>query len=126
MSSGLLVQEVNESLFGSGALVRDRFCRALREELDCWVAGDTLFFGESAGVLAFGVDLCDDNIGLEGEVISEGFPGRSQGFAICSIQLAIKAPKQTKENKRINIRPHQGAVKATSTSFSPPTVFAKL
>ena len=74
VSSGFLVQEVDEGLFRSSALVRNRFGRALREELDSWVTGDTLFLGEGAGVLGFGINLRDDYTGFEGEIISEGLP----------------------------------------------------
>lgn len=41
-----------------------------------------MLLSEGLGVLSFGVDLGDDNVGLEGEVVGEGFPGRSEGLAV--------------------------------------------
>lgn len=83
VSTGLLVQEVNEGLLGASTLVRLGLLGALGEELDGGVAGDALFSGKGLGVLGFGVDLGNDDVGLEDEVVGEGFPGRGKALAVC-------------------------------------------
>jgi hypothetical protein len=80
--TSLLVDELDKGLLRSWAGVRLGLSGALGEELDCREAGNTLFLGEGAGVLGFGVDLGDNNTGLKGEVLGEGFPGRSEGLAV--------------------------------------------
>lgn len=83
VSAGLFVQEVKEGLLRAGALVGFGFLGALGEELDSGVSGDALFSGEGLRVFGFSVDLGDDDVGLGGEVVSEGFPGRSEALAVC-------------------------------------------
>ena len=82
MCTSLLVDELDKGLLRSCTGVRLGLGGALGEELDCRETGNTLFLGEGAGVLSLGVDLGDNNAGLKGEVLGEGFPGRSEGLAV--------------------------------------------
>jgi hypothetical protein len=82
VGASLLVQELNKGLLGAGAGVGLGLSRAFGEELDGGVSGYALLLGQGAGVLGFGVDLCDDDIGFKGEVIGEGFPGWGKGLAV--------------------------------------------
>lgn len=82
VGTSLLVDELDKGLLGASAGVRLSLGRALREELDGRESGNTLFLAQGTGVLSFSVDLGDNNVGLEGEVVGEGFPGRSEGLAV--------------------------------------------
>lgn len=82
VGTSLLVDELNKGLLGACAGVRLGLGGALGEELDGRESGDTLFLGQGTGVLSFGVDLGNNNVGLEGEVLGECFPGRSEGLAV--------------------------------------------
>lgn len=68
MSASIGVDEVNEILLGTGAIVGKRLGGSLLEVLDSGVRGDTLFRGKSLAVLSFGVDFGDDNTRLGDEV----------------------------------------------------------
>lgn len=82
VSTSLLVDELDKGLLGACAGVGLGFGGALGEELDGRESGNTLFLAQSTGILGFGVDLGDNNVGLEGEVVGEGFPDRSEGLAV--------------------------------------------
>lgn len=78
----LLVEERNESRLGAAAIVVDRLGAALGEELDGRVRLDALVLRGSLGVGGFGVDLADDDVGLELEVLGEGFPDGGEALAV--------------------------------------------
>lgn len=82
VGTSLRVHECNEGLLRARALVVLGFLGALGEKLDGGVAGDTLLSGKRFCVLGFGINLGDDNVGLEDKVISDRFPGRSEALAV--------------------------------------------
>lgn len=79
------VEEVDEVLLGAGALVGEGLAAALLEVLDGGVGLDALVLCESFGVLGFGIDLCDEDGGLSGEVVGEGLPDGSKRLAVYTI-----------------------------------------
>lgn len=82
VSAGLLVDELDEGLLGASAGVVLGLGGALGEELDGRVSGDALFLGQGTGVLGFGIDLGDNDVGLAGVVIGEGLPGGGEALAV--------------------------------------------
>lgn len=132
MRAGIGVQELDKVLLGTRALVGEGLRGAALEELDCGVGADVLGFGEGLAVLGFGVDFSNQDGGFLGEVGGEGFPSGGEGFAVCDFVLLALPPKVSLyggtgiEWRGSDIRPHHGAVNATSTSWSLPTFSSKL
>lgn len=116
------VEEVDEVLLGAGASVWEGLGGTLGEVLDGGVGRDALLLSESLGVFSFSVNLGDQDAGLRDKVVGEGFPDGGEGLAVCVfVSYRLQA-----EVRSLNIRPHHGAVKATSTSWSFPTFSLKL
>jgi hypothetical protein len=67
---------------------------------------------EGLCVLSFGVDLCDEDVGLVDEVVGECLPNWSEGLAVYIIASVAVSGTYRKGD----VRPHQGAVNATRTS----------
>lgn len=42
-----------------------------------------MVLGSGFGVFGFGVDLCDEDIGLVGEVMGNSLPDRGERLAVC-------------------------------------------
>jgi hypothetical protein len=84
MGAGVRVQEVDEVLLGAGAFVRVGLDAALLEVLDGGVGLDALFLCERFGVLGFGVDLCDQDVGLGSEVVGKSLPDGRERLAVCT------------------------------------------
>lgn len=82
MGTSIRVDELNKVLLGTGALIWQRLSGALLEVLDSRVGGDALFGGDGLAVLGFGIDLGDEDAGLECEVVGEGFPDGSEALAV--------------------------------------------
>lgn len=82
VGTSLLVDELDKGLLGASAGVSHGLGGALGEELDGREPGDTLLLAQGTGVLSFGVNLSDNDVGLEGEVVGESFPRRSEGLAV--------------------------------------------
>jgi hypothetical protein len=82
MGARVLVEELDESLFGATALVRGGLGGTLLEELDGRVRGDALLLSESLCVLSFGIDLGDQDVGLVDKGVGEGLPDGSEGLAV--------------------------------------------
>jgi hypothetical protein len=113
----VLVEVLDEGVLRAATLVQDRLGGALLEELDGRVRGNALLGGKGLCVLSLGINLGDQDVGLVDEVVGEGLPDGGEGLAVCeSVSNLLLST-----TKRENIRPHQGAVKATRTSWSFPT-----
>lgn len=82
VSAGLLVDELDKGLPRASTGVGFGLGGALGEELDGGVSGDTLLLGQGTGVFRFSIDLGDNDVGFEGVVIGEGFPGGSEALAV--------------------------------------------
>jgi hypothetical protein len=84
VGAGVGVQEVDEVLLGAGAFVWVGLDAALLEVLDGGVGLDALFLCERFGVLGFGVDLCDQDVGLGSEVVGKSLPDGRERLAVCT------------------------------------------
>lgn len=82
VSTGLLVDELDEILLGAAARVLLALLVASTEPLDGWVGRNALLLGDGLAVRSFGVNLGNDNLGLVGKVSSERLPRRSQILAV--------------------------------------------
>lgn len=82
VSAGLLVDELDKGLLRASTGVGLGLGGALGEELDGGVSGDTLLLGQGTGVFRFSIDLGDNDVGFEGVVIGEGFPGGNEALAV--------------------------------------------
>ncbi len=110
VGAGMLVEELNESIFRASALVWAGLGRALLEELDGGVRGDALLLCKGLGVLGFGIDLSNQDVGLVDEGVGESFPGGGKRLAVW-VALAIvlqewqgrhtSAPRRGESNENI-------------------------
>lgn len=82
VGTGLLVNELDKGIFGASTGVVLGLGGALGEELDGRVSGDALLLGQGTGILGFGIDLGDNDVGFADVVIGEGFPSRSEALAV--------------------------------------------
>jgi hypothetical protein len=89
VSAGISVDELDKVVLGAGALVREWLRGALLEVFDGGVGLDALGFGGGLGVVSLGIDLGDQDAGLGGVVVGEGFPSGSEALAVCSFPLAL-------------------------------------
>lgn len=87
----LLVKEGNKRRLGAATLVVDGLGAALGEELDGRVRFDALVLGGSLGVGGFGIDLCDEDGGLELIILGERLPDGSEALAVCRTSSSASA-----------------------------------
>jgi hypothetical protein len=82
VGAGVGVQEVDEVLLGAGAIVWGGLGAALLEVLDGGVGLNALLGCKGFGVLGFGVDLSDQDIGLVDEGVGKRLPDGGESLAV--------------------------------------------
>lgn len=106
MSASLLVEERDEVLLGTAALVIFGFLRTLGKELDCGVGLDVVGSRDGLGVSGLGVDLRDGDVLFKSEVGSDLLPDGSEVLAVYTDNTLAADPYR---------RQMRGARKLTST-----------
>ena len=84
VGSSVGVDELDKVLLGASALVWEGLGGALLEVLDGGVRADALLGSNGLGVLGFGVDLGDQDAGLEGKISRNLLPGGGEALAVCT------------------------------------------
>ena len=77
MCPSFLVHESQQILLRATAFVSFGGSRALGKIFDCRVGTNALFFSSGFGILGFGIDFGDQNVGLGSVVLCDGLPDRS-------------------------------------------------
>jgi hypothetical protein len=98
VSSGLLVDVADEVFLGTTTLVCNWLIRASREELDSWVARDSVLLSQGLGVLGLAVNLGNNDVLVTGEINGKVFPGWGKLLAVYTI--VNKLIKRNRKKKR--------------------------